>query len=68
MELSTSSKKDLSIVTPLITAKRDQVSFFYQDGSFLGHFLIFIFNLIFYPLQFQFSICAQYVLFILDGL
>ena len=59
---STSSKKDLGVVTPLVTAEREQDSFFCQDGSFslrmrrlssfqelLGvsaYFLIIMFNLI----------------------
>ena len=35
MAHSTSSKKDLGVVTPLVTAEKDQASFFCQEDSFL---------------------------------
>ena len=34
MALSTSSKKYLGVVTPLVTAERERHSFFCRDGSF----------------------------------
>ena len=37
MALSTSSKKDLGVVTPLVTAEREQTSFFCQDVFFFIH-------------------------------
>ena len=32
---STSSKKDLGVFTPLVTAERERVYFLYREGSFL---------------------------------
>ena len=62
MAPSTTSKKDLGVVTPLVTAKWEQDSFFCRDSSFSvrmrrpspyqdlqgvsAYFLIIIFNLI----------------------
>ena len=61
MILSIISKKDLSVVNPLVTAEREQVSFFCRDASFFFtyvahfsvrdfceclHFLMFVFNFI----------------------
>ena len=58
MVSSTSSKKNLGVVTLLVTAEREQVYFFGQEGSFFAHasplflsgnfcnFFIFVFNLI----------------------
>ena len=37
MAPSTSRKKDLGVVTPLVSAEREPASFFCQEGSFLTH-------------------------------
>ena len=36
---STSSKVDLNVVTPLVTAEKEQVSFFCREGSLFVHVL-----------------------------
>ena len=63
----TSSKKVLGVVTPLVTAEREQASFFCQDGSFFVHasplfllgasgsfcIFVFIFNSVFVLFSFD---------------
>ena len=39
MAPSTSSKKELCAVAPLVTAERELASFFFQEGSFFEHAL-----------------------------
>ena len=71
MAPSTSSKKDLGVVILLITAEREQASFFRQEGSFFCacatsfpargfweflHFFVSILNLIFFLFSFYLSL------------
>ena len=37
MAPSTSNNKDLGVVTPLVSAEKEQASFFYRAGSFFPH-------------------------------
>ena len=42
MALSASSKKDLGVVTPLVTAERERAFFFHRDGFFVHASALFL--------------------------